>query len=267
MNILSAFTWNISPEIVDFWGIQIRWYGLLFASGFVVGYQIMQWIFNKEGKSLKDLEALTLTMILGTVIGARLGHCLFYEPEYYLMNPLEILKVWHGGLASHGAAVGILTALWLFSRKHKDISYLWILDRIVIVIALAGCFIRLGNFFNSEIIGIPADVPWAVIFERVDMLPRHPAQIYESISYLFIFFILIFRYKKFGAGLPAGQLFGLFLVLIFGARFVIEFYKRNQVGFESGMILDMGQLLSIPLILTGIYFVYRSLNNKSMNKK
>lgn len=260
MNIISAINWNISPEIID--GYQIRWYGLLFASGFIVGYQIMSWIFKKEGKSLKDLEALTLTMIIGTVVGARLGHCLFYEPEYYLMNPIEILKVWRGGLASHGAAIGIVAALWFYCRKRKDISYLWILDRIVIVIALAGCFIRLGNFFNSEIIGIPADVPWAVIFGRVDLVPRHPAQLYESISYLGIFFILIFRYKKFGSELPAGQLFGLFLILIFGARFVIEFVKEKQSAFESGMLLDMGQLLSIPLILAGIYFVYRSIKNK-----
>lgn len=262
MNFISAITWDVSPEIIDFWGIQIRWYGLLFASGFVVGYQFMAWIFKKEGKTLKDLEALTLTMIIGTVIGARLGHCLFYEPEYYLMNPIEILKVWRGGLASHGAAIGIIFALWFYSRKRTNISLLWILDRTVISIALAGCFIRLGNFFNSEIIGIPADVPWAVVFERIDLVPRHAAQLYESISYLIIFLFLILRYKKFESKLPPGQLFGSFLTMVFGARFFIEFYKENQSGFEGGMILNMGQLLSIPLIITGIYFIYRSIKNK-----
>ncbi len=262
MNIISAINWNISPEIVEFWGIHIRWYGLLFASGFVVGYQIMQWIFKKEGKSLIDLEALTLTMILGTVIGARLGHCLFYEPAYYMMNPLEIIKVWRGGLASHGAAVGIMLALWLYSRKRKDISLLWILDRIVIVIALAGFFIRLGNFFNSEIIGVPASVPWAIIFERIDLVPRHPAQLYEAFSYLIIFVLLILRYKKFESRLPPGQLFGLFLILIFGARFIIEFIKEKQSAFEANMFLDMGQILSIPLIVAGLYFIYRSIKNK-----
>ena len=258
MNILAAITWNVNPEIFQIGSISIRWYGLLFSIAFIVGYQIMSWIFKSENKTQKDLEALTVTMIISTVVGARLGHCLFYDPVYYLSNPLEILMVWKGGLASHGAAIGIPFGLWLFSRRRKKIGLLWVLDRIVIVVALAGLFIRTGNFMNSEIIGTPSDLPWAVIFQRVDLIPRHPAQLYEALCYLAIFLYLFFRYKKYKFSIPEGQLFGFFLTTVFTARFLLEFLKKEQEAFERAMPIDMGQILSIPFILLGIYFLYRA---------
>ncbi|MBD0257734.1 MAG: prolipoprotein diacylglyceryl transferase, partial [Cytophagales bacterium] len=161
LSFLQYITWDVSPEILDTEYFSIRWYGLLFALGFLLGQQILIYIFKKEGKPASDVEVLTVYMVLSTIIGARLGHCLFYEPEYYLSNPLKILKIWEGGLASHGATIGILFALWLYARKKKDQSYLWVVDRIVITVALAGGLIRLGNLMNSEIIGKPTDVPWA----------------------------------------------------------------------------------------------------------
>jgi prolipoprotein diacylglyceryl transferase len=257
MNEIAVIYWNVSKEIFGIGPVVIRWYGLLFALGFVVGYQIMQWIFNKENRTQKSLDSLAITMILSTVIGARLGHCLFYEPAIYLADPIRILKVWEGGLASHGAAIGIIFALWLYSRKQKDISLLWILDRIVIVIALAGFFIRLGNFFNSEIYGNPSNMPWAVVFGNIDHIARHPVQLYESFSYLIIFLILFFTYKNSYKKLHPGFIFGLFLVLVFGVRFILEYFKAYQVDFESTLPIKMGQILSIPLILTGFYFLLK----------
>jgi prolipoprotein diacylglyceryl transferase len=202
-------------------------------------------------------------MVVGTVIGARLGHCLFYEPEYYLSNPLLILKVWEGGLASHGAAVGILLALYLLSRKIKK-PYLWILDRVVIVVALAGFCIRMGNLMNSEIYGNVTNLPWGFIFAREnETLAKHPTQIYEGLSYLAIFFLLYFIFIRKAKSLKPGYIFGLFLILLFSVRFIIEFIKEPQVGFEANMALNMGQLLSIPFILTGFYLLYRALRQSN----
>ena len=263
MNTILAFIeWSVSPEIFHLGPISVRWYGLLFAMAFVAGYAIFTWVFKKEGKPQEDLEQLAVYMIFGTVIGARLGHCLFYNPGFYLTHPIEILKVWEGGLASHGAAIGILIALYLFSRKKKSYTMLWTLDRIVIVVALGGSFIRLGNLFNSEIIGKPTDVPWAFIFTSVDNVPRHPTQIYESLAYLIVFLILIFIYKKGLEKNRSGLLFGLFLVLVFTFRFFVEFLKEDQSSFEAGMALNMGQLLSIPFVIAGIYFIIRSFRLK-----
>jgi phosphatidylglycerol---prolipoprotein diacylglyceryl transferase len=257
MNLLAYIYWNLSPEIFRLGNISVRWYGLLFALGFIVGYKIMDWIFKKEMKKETYLDTLAVYMIIATVVGARLGHCFFYEPQYYLSDPIKILYVWEGGLASHGAAIGIVIALWLFSRRRLGITYLWTLDRIVIVIALAGAFIRLGNFFNSEIYGMPADLPWAFIFAKVDQIPRHPTQLYEAISYILIFLFLLFRYKKLGAKVPAGLFLGYFLVLVFGARFFIEFFKDYQAAFERTLPIKMGQILSIPCVLIGLYFIFR----------
>ncbi|MCL6495753.1 MAG: prolipoprotein diacylglyceryl transferase, partial [Ignavibacterium sp.] len=242
-------------------------YGLLFALAFVFGYIILSKVYKKEKKSLEDLEKLSIYVILGTVIGARLGHCLFYDPAYYLTNPIEILKVWQGGLASHGAAIGILTALYLFSKKKKDQNIIWILDRLVIVVALGGALIRLGNLFNSEIIGKAADVPWAFIFVRVDDIPRHPTQLYESLFYFLSFIILYFIYQKKSVSLKPGFLFGLFLILIFGFRFFIEFLKENQSAFESALPINMGQILSIPFVLLGLYFIFRKKQLTASAKK
>jgi len=250
--------WNVDPEIYRIGPVAIRWYGLFFMLSFVCGIFILDWIYKKEKKPQEDMQQLLLYMLIGTMAGARLGHCLFYDPSYYLSNPLEILKVWEGGLASHGAAIGILLALYFYSRKHMDQPYLWLLDRMVIPVALAGMFIRTGNFFNSEIIGIPTQIPWAVIFERVDGMPRHPAQLYEALECLIIFVILFIVYKRRGALVPRGMLLGLFLILIFGFRFFVEFFKENQVAFEQRMPLHMGQILSIPAVLTGFFLCLRT---------
>ncbi len=252
-------TWNVNPEIFKLGPFSVRWYGLLFALGFIIGFHIFSRIYKKENRNVEDLNDLLWYMILGTVIGARLGHCLFYNPKYYFSHPLEILMIWHGGLASHGAAIGILLALWLYSKKKKDQPYLWLLDRIVIVVALGGSFIRLGNLFNSEIIGKPTGADWGFIFTRVDDVPRYPTQIFESLAYLIIFVILYYLYnkdvvKKFNDGF----LFGLFLILTFTFRFFIEIFKENQTYFEAYLPLNMGQILSIPFVLAGVYFIYKS---------
>jgi prolipoprotein diacylglyceryl transferase len=255
--IIAEIFWNVNPEIVKLGPFSLRYYGLLFASGFVFGYWILGKIFKDEKRPESDIEQLSLYVILGTVIGARLGHCLFYNPIYYLTNPFEIIKVWEGGLASHGGAIGILIALYLLSKKMKGVSMLWILDRLVIVVALAATLIRLGNLFNSEIIGTSSNLPWAFVFERVDKIPRHPAQLYESIFYFISFIILFFTYKKFRGKLKIGFMFGLFLILIFGFRFFVEFIKVEQSPFEKALPLDMGQILSIPFVAAGLYFVFR----------
>jgi len=248
--------WNVDPNIFSVGPLTVRWYGLLFATSFIIGYQIFVWIYKRESRPEKELSDLIWYMIIGTVVGARLGHCLFYNPSYYFHHPFEIIAVWHGGLASHGAAIGILTSLYIYVRKYKTVSYLWLLDRIVITVALAAFFIRMGNLFNSEIIGIPTDVSWAFVFHRVDNIPRHPAQLYEAIGYLIIFVFLFFNYKKNYKKFKDGINFGWFILLVFGYRFFIEFLKEDQTYFEKGMVLNMGQILSIPLIIAGVYFVY-----------
>jgi prolipoprotein diacylglyceryl transferase len=236
--------------------ITLRWYGLLFAMSFVIGYIIMQRIFNREKLPISLLDELSTYMIIATVVGARLGHVLFYEPESYLKHPLDILKIWEGGLASHGAAVGIMIALYFFARKnHKP--YLWAFDRVVIVVALAGFFIRTGNLMNSEIFGKPTELPWAFIFSRVSAIPRHPTQIYEGLCYLGTFFFLLNYYYKKNGNPRTGSIFGLFLIMIFGVRILIEFLKEPQVGFESNLTFNMGQMLSVPFVILGIYLFLR----------
>jgi prolipoprotein diacylglyceryl transferase len=222
---------------------------------------------KKEKIPVKLLDQLTTYMVIATVIGARLGHCLFYEPAYYLSNPLKILKVWEGGLASHGAAIGILFAIWLFSKKNK-VHFLWTMDRIGLVTALAGFFIRMGNLMNSEIFGKPTDLPWGFIFvnasekaQRID--PRHPTQIYEGLCYLLIFFFLLYSYNRKNGKPKEGSLISWFFILVFGVRFFIEFLKEPQVGFESGMALNMGQWLSIPFVLVGVVGLYLVNRKKS----
>jgi phosphatidylglycerol---prolipoprotein diacylglyceryl transferase len=256
--------WNVSPDIFSIGPITIRWYGLLFALSFVVGFQIMTVIYKKDHRSEEELNDLIWYMILGTVLGARLGHCLFYNPSFYLNHPLEILQIWKGGLASHGAAIGILLAIYLFVRKHKDITFMWLMDRLVITVALGGFFIRMGNLFNSEIIGTPTNSSWGFVFTLVDNIPRHPAQLYEAVAYLIVFFILYtFHFRK-SDKLKDGTILGSFLILVFTFRFFVEFIKENQSYFEEKMILNMGQILSIPFILLGFYFLLRK--NKKIIK-
>jgi phosphatidylglycerol:prolipoprotein diacylglycerol transferase len=264
--ILYYIRWNPDPEIINIFGISIRYYGLLFVSGLILCIYILGWIYKRENIPSEHLEKLSIYGIIGILAGARLGHCLFYEPSYYLSHPLEMILpitfppdggikfIGYQGLASHGGVLGLLIALYFYSRKTKH-SMLDAIDLIAVVAGLSFGFIRLGNFMNSEIIGIPTTKPWGVIFERVDNVPRHPAQLYEAISYLIIFTIMMILYKKLRDRLKNGFFFGLGSVLFFTARFLIEFVKENQVGFEDEMAFNMGQLLSLPFILVGIGFI------------
>ena len=259
---LLVIPWDVNPEIFRIGSFAVRWYGLLFASSFLFGYVIMNRIFKNENLGEAVLDRLTIYMAIGVIIGARLGHCLFYEPGYYLHHPLEIILIYKGGLASHGAAIGILTAVWLFARKEKK-DYLWVLDRIAIVVALSGFLIRMGNLMNSEIYGIETTVPWGFVFLRNhEVAPKHPTQIYEGLAYLMIFFLLFRIYWSKKGEHYQGLLISLATTLIFIARFFIEFLKEDQVAFEATMKLNMGQLLSIPFILLGIGGIYWSLKTK-----
>jgi len=263
---IDYINWNIDPEIINLFGISLRYYGVLFVSGLVLCVYILTWIFKTEDIPLANLDKLTIYGIIGILVGARLGHCLFYEPSYYLSHPLEMILpisfppeggikfIGYQGLASHGGVLGLLIALYFYSRKTKQ-SMIDIIDLIAVVAGLGFGFIRLGNFMNSEIIGIPTIQPWGVIFERVDNVPRHPAQLYEAIFYFTIFAIMMILYKKLRYRLKNGFFFGLATVLFVTARFIIEFVKENQVGFEDAMTLNMGQLLSIPFIILGIGFI------------
>lgn len=346
--------WNGDPEIFTFGlpignnEVTLRWYGLLFALGFVISQQILYYIYRKEGKPERDVDRLTMYMVVATIVGARLGHVLFYEPGLYLNDPVRILRVWEGGLASHGAAIAILFALWLYSREKKPgQSYLQVVDRIVILVALTGALIRMGNFFNSEIVGKPTNNASGVIFaraiteslerservqqvafvgvdsalnenhhvpvkmlvdfapgsaadqgqmnlainrlsayqaarEHIDvnsdfvpkmapnedgslsavvfmyMIPRYPAQLYEAAGYLLLFVVLFLAWKRTKEYTPPGRLLGIFLIACFGLRFVLEFLKEPQVSFEETMPINMGQILSIPLIIAGIVILKRS---------
>ncbi len=264
--ILNYIHWNPDPEIVNIFGISIRYYGLLFAGGLILCIYILGWIFKREKIPSENLEKLTIYGVIGILVGARLGHCLFYEPSYYLSHLLEMILpiifppdggikfVGYQGLASHGGVLGLLIALYFYSRKTKH-SMIDTIDLIAVVAGLSFGFIRLGNFINSEIIGIPTTKPWGVIFEQVDNVPRHPAQLYEAISYFIIFTIMIILYKKMRDRLKNGFFFGLATVLFFTARFIIEFVKENQVGFEDNMTFNMGQILSLPYIVVGIGFI------------
>jgi phosphatidylglycerol---prolipoprotein diacylglyceryl transferase len=267
--MLTYITWNASPDlftIPEFLGLgpfTIRWYGLLFAAGFLIGQQIMVHIFKKEGKPLEDIDTLTLVMVASTVLGARIGHFLFYEPSLLFTNPLEVILPPYAGLASHGALVGILLGLWLYTRKRQSTgqTFLWLTDRMSILVALAGAFIRFGNLMNSEIVGTVTNVPWAFLFlqnTEFSQYPRHPAQLYEAISSLILFFILLAIWNRQKAQTPRGKLIGIFLIWIFGLRFVYEFFKENQVSFEDTLPFNMGQFLSIPAVLLGIYLLIQS---------
>lgn len=259
---LLVIPWDVNPEIFRIGSFAVRWYGLLFASSFLFGYIIMGKIFRNENLPESVLDRLTVYMAIGVIAGARLGHCLFYEPGYYLSHPLEILKIWHGGLASHGAAIGIIIALWLFSKKERK-EFTWTIDRVAITVALAGFFIRMGNLMNSEIYGIETTVPWGFVFLRNgETVPKHPTQIYEALTYLLIFVLLFSIYWKHKGEYIQGLLISLTLILIFTARFFIEFLKEDQVAFESTMKLNMGQLLSIPFVIAGFIWLRNSLKEK-----
>lgn len=369
MTILNYIIWNGSPEIFSFGSFALRWYGLFFALGFLISQQILYYIFKKEGKPEKDVDTLTIYMVVATIIGARLGHVIFYQPEIIFEEPLSIFLPFElnpfrftglQGLASHGGAIGILFALWLYSRKNKPgQSYLQVVDRIVILVALTGALIRLGNYFNSEIIGLPTDKGYGVVFvnklteslhdKRVDRegivesvvykgndsipkgsngriplniyiffkkgtsdsqaenfcnftvrnmlantlyeyfdaagqntsidvtaqsdglfaaristfgIARHAAQLYESIACVFLFVLLFWIWYKEKNDLPSGRLLGIFLIWCFGLRFLFEYLKENQESFEDNMVLNMGQILSIPLVIAGIVILLLSFRKK-----
>ena len=272
MMLLNYIRWNPSPEIFTIPGIDwpVRWYGLTWALAFIASHFFMNRIYKAEGRSEKELDTLTLYIILGTIIGARLGHCLFYGPwfdevnaegivinEGYISHPLNMLKVYEGGLASHGGAIGIITAMILYCRKTKE-SWLWLFDRLVVVVPLASMSIRLGNLINSEIIGRVTDVPWAFIFVREDNLPRHPAQLYEAIFCFFLFVFMYWLWKNKRNSVGPGFMFGLLCILLFIERFVDEFFKENQAAFEGSLPINMGQILSIPFVIIGIVMVLGS---------
>jgi len=267
MQNLSYIIWDVNPDIftIPFLNHPIRWYGVSWALGFIVGQMIMTYIYKKEGRPTKEIDTLIIYIIVAAIIGARLGHVLFYDPEVFFAEPLTIFKVWEGGLASHGAGVGLFLALYFFARK-TGVNYLWLTDRLTIVTALTGALIRLGNLMNSEMVGLPTSVPWAFVFTSIDNTPRHPAQLYEAI-YCFVLFIFLFwMWFKKRDTLRNGFLTGWFLIILFTLRFVDEFFKINQVAFEDELALNMGQLLSIPFVIFGIVILLRKNGLRSTPK-
>ena len=254
-------TWDVSPEIFSIGPIAIRWYGLMFALGFMIGFQLVARMFRAEGAPEAWLDYCFYFLIGGTVLGARLGHVLFYSDGYYWEHPEDILKVWEGGLASHGGVIGVVTALWLFSRFVSKKSFFWISDKVAAPIALVGAMIRFGNLMNSEIVGTPSDAPWAFLFVRAragfNEVARHPVQLYESLSYLLTFVVLLWLYWKRDSWKRPGFLTGLWFVMIFGFRFVWEFFKSEQGGIASGT-LQTGQWLSVPCVLAGLLMILLS---------
>jgi prolipoprotein diacylglyceryl transferase len=261
---IQFINWNHDGSIIDLGFYDLRWYSLLFALGFVLSFILIKRQFKIEQVSEEKLDILFIYIVVATVLGARLGHCLFYEFDYYSRHPIEILLPFRffpefeltgfRGLASHGGAIGILIAVLIYSKTQK-MNALWVLDKLALVIPLAAGCIRVGNLFNSEMIGNPTDVPWAFVFENVDSLPRHPGQLYEAISYFSIFLFL--NLISMNVKRENGFMFGLFLVLMFSARFILEFFKINQVSFESSMAMNMGQILSLPFIIVGFILMVR----------
>ena len=272
MNNLLYVVWQPSEIIFQLGSLPIRWYGMCWLVGLALGYLIMQWLFKRHKYPADKFEPLFLYVFFGVLIGARLGHCLFYEPDEFLTSWKGILSIivpiremadgsWkfvgYQGLASHGGVLGLLISLFLYIRNMKMNTWV-VLDFFGIVSGITACFIRIGNLMNSEIIGKVTDVPWAFIFSNVDNNPRHPGQLYEAIAYLIIFVLIYFIYRKYPKKVGTGLYFGLCLALIFTFRFFIEYAKEIQVTFEAGLPIDMGQILSIPLIGLGVWSILRS---------
>ncbi|WP_026449967.1 prolipoprotein diacylglyceryl transferase [Aequorivita capsosiphonis] len=272
-----VINWNLDPVI--FWitdTFPLRYYGVFFVVGILIAHYVAKRIYIKEDIPVANFEKLFIYIVVGIFLGARLGHCLFYEPAYYFQNPLEILLpikkigdsyqfIGFQGLASHGGGIGTLIAIAIFCKKYKT-NFLGVLDKIAIVTPIIAVFIRLGNFMNSEIYGKPTNGNWGVVFQRDDLIPRHPTQIYEAFSYLLIFGALLFIYNTNAKEKSNGLIFGVLLVLVFSARFIIEFFKENQVDFENQMLLNMGQILSIPFIIIGLILIVTR-KNRSMHQR
>lgn len=265
-----SIVWDFNPVFFSIGSLDIRYYGLMWALAILIGAKFFDNFCKREGLPSKVSESIFIYGTLATIIGARLGHCLFYDPGQYLTSgkgfvemllPIKFLAgggwkfTGYEGLASHGGTLGLMIALWLYCRKTK-LHYMDVVDMIAVATPITACFIRLANLMNSEIIGNPTNVPWAFVFERVDMLPRHPGQLYEAIAYLILFFIMIYLYKNYSKKLHRGFFFGLCLAYIFTFRFFIEFVKQNQEAFEDNMMFNMGQWLSIPFVIVGIYFMF-----------
>ena len=262
---MEHFIWNIDPNIFTFGSLQLRWYGLLFVGSFFLGLMLLQWVYKRENKDPAVLDNLLIYIMVGAVIGARLMHCFAYEPEFYLSHPMEIFKVWKGGLASHGGLLGVLVALYVFAKKYKE-DYMWLLSRVAMPGALTAAFVRFGNLFNSEILGLPTDKPWAIIFERVDMIPRHPVQLYEAFSYLTLLAILVFIYKKSSPSFATRILPGFFLTFMFIVRFLLEYTKTRQADYTTSLPFTTGQMLSIPFILIGLGWIIWALKTRHKEK-
>ena len=272
--MLLEITWTAHPVIFQVGWFALRWYALMFIVGFFIGIKIMEWIYRREGLDPERVYYLFLATFIGTIIGARLGHCFFYDPDYYLAHPLEIFKTWKGGLASHGGTIGVILCVLYYANKDR-LSKLWLLDRLSIAVAPVACLIRMGNLFNHEIYGHETALPWGFRFiqnipqwergaEPIFCNPSHPTQIYEALAYLAVFFICWYQYKFTDAGKHRGVIFGTFMIGIFGSRFFIEYLKNVQEAFEENMLLDMGQLLSIPFVLLGIWLVWRGLKSSAV---
>jgi prolipoprotein diacylglyceryl transferase len=272
--MLSFITWNVNPEIFSAGGFALRYYSAFFAVGFVLAYFVIKQYYKKENIPQKELDRLTVFVVIGGILGARLGHCLFYEPSYFLTSKhwMEMLLPFSfspfkftgfQGLASHGGAIGVLVAVFIFKFKSKQDGFLAIMDKIVIPTGFVGALIRFGNLMNSEIYGYPTDVPWGFLFVRNgDTLPCHPTQIYEALCYIVVSVVLIALYKRKNLAQSHGLMLGMFLIMVFTARFFIEFLKQSQEAFEDSMALNMGQILSIPAVICGILLVFFALRKK-----
>ncbi|MDD2552151.1 MAG: prolipoprotein diacylglyceryl transferase [Dysgonamonadaceae bacterium] len=280
--MLMYITWDVNPELFSLFGREIRWYGLLWVIGLIVAVYIVQRIFDKEKLPQKWFDSLFVYMMLGIILGARLGHCLFYEPAYYLANPIEILKIWEGGLASHGGVIGIIIAVWLYSKKVTKKSMLWTFDRVIVPTGFTAALIRLGNLMNHEIYGGVTDQPWGFRFiENINAWkagappifsePSHPTQIYEAIIYFIVFFVTMYLFWKTDAKKKQGLILGIAMIMIFLSRFFIEYIKKVQVDSEllmrenTGLIL--GQWLSIPFILWGIWLIWNAMRKPKEEEK
>lgn len=254
-------TWNVDPEILSIGFFSLRYYSLMFILGFLLMGEYVKKLFAKYGRDPELVSSLTTHIIVGMLIGSRLVHCLFYEPQYYLTHIVDILKIWEGGLASHGGYLGVIIAVWIFMKKHPELKFFWIMDLIAGPCLFVGGLIRIGNLFNSEIVGRASDVPWAIIFQRVDPFPRHPAQVYEAIGYFTVAGILFWMEKKKFKEWKKGSILAAAMVLSFAFRFFIEFVKDEQATITISSAVNMGQLLSVAFVIAGIILWFKVQKN------
>lgn len=261
MTELLYIHWNVDPVIVHLGSFGLRWYSLLFVSGFILGWYLFRWFFRREGVDEKLSDPVLYTMLIAVIVGARLGHCIFYDPGYYFgtwEGFAEVFMPWKGGLASHGGAIGMMLGMWWFANRYgkkEGFDFLWLIDRLVLIVCFAGAFIRFGNFFNSEIYGYNTTLPWGVVFERTgDPNPKHPTMLYEAFSYLAMGAVMMYLYIKKIDKMKRGEFMGIFLTFCFGIRFLLEFTKDpSRIIFTIGdTVINMGHLLSVPFIAAGI---------------